>query len=161
MHAIYHDKDSKTHWNDYLCKETVYKDIHIHVLIKTVEGQDVESIATAIDYNCNIEYAKRGKYAYNNMLSYLIHAERLSKHHAASDVLTIVGGDYQDIHRADKTNWQKGEFVKQKNKNTQANECPNRCLINQKEIMDNEASRAYIENMPETRMAYITNISVI
>ncbi len=23
-------------------KETVYKDIHIHVLIKTVEGQDVE-----------------------------------------------------------------------------------------------------------------------
>ncbi len=33
---------------------------------------------------------------------------------------------------------------------------PNRCLINQK-IMDNEASRAYIENMPEPRMAYITN----
>ncbi len=29
-------------------KETVYKDIHIHVLIKTVEGQDVGSIATAI-----------------------------------------------------------------------------------------------------------------
>ncbi len=27
-------------------KETVYKDIHIHVL--TVEGQDVESIATAV-----------------------------------------------------------------------------------------------------------------
>ncbi len=28
MHAIYHDKDSKTHWNDYLRrKETVYKDI--------------------------------------------------------------------------------------------------------------------------------------
>ncbi len=24
-------------------------------------------------------------------------------------------------------------------------------------IMDNEASRAYIENMPEPRMAYITN----
>ncbi len=52
MYAIYHDKDSKTHWNDYFRrKETIYKDIHIHVLIKTVEGQDVESIATAIDYN--------------------------------------------------------------------------------------------------------------
>ena len=71
MHAIYHDKDSKTHWNDYLRrKETVYKDIHIHVLIKTVEGQDVESIATAIGLQPQyIEYAKRGKYAYNNMLS--------------------------------------------------------------------------------------------
>ncbi len=61
MHAIYHDKDSKTHWNDYPGKETVYKDIHIHVLIKTVEGQDVESIATAIGLQPQyIEYAKQG-----------------------------------------------------------------------------------------------------
>ncbi len=38
MHAIYHDKDSKTHWNDYQgIKKLFHKDIHIHVLIKTVE----------------------------------------------------------------------------------------------------------------------------
>ncbi len=39
MHAIYHDKDSKTHWNDYLKQKETWKDIHIHVLIKTVEGK--------------------------------------------------------------------------------------------------------------------------
>ncbi len=84
MLAIYHDKTSKTHWNDYLIKETVYKDIHIHVLIKTVEGQDVESIATAVGLQPQyIEYAKRGKYVYNNMLSYLIHAKDYQKYQYA------------------------------------------------------------------------------
>ncbi len=88
MHAIYHDKDSKTHWNDYL-RRKVYKDIHIHVLIKTVEAtRRWKSIATAIGLQPQyIEYAKRGKYAYNNMLSYLIHAKDYQKHqYAASDV---------------------------------------------------------------------------
>ncbi len=37
----------------------------------------------------------------------------------------------------------KGDLWKQKNKNTQANECPNRSLLTK--IMDNEASRAHIE----------------
>ncbi len=104
-----------------------------------------------------IEYAKRGKYAYNNMLSYSPHVKDYQNINMRR--LTIVG-EYQDIYRANKIGLAKGRTVKQKNKNTQANECPNRCLINQNH--DNEAiSRAYIENMPEPRMAYITNIWVI
>ncbi len=51
MHVIYHVRITQTHWNDYLGTKTVYK-VSIHVLIKTVEGQDVESI-TAVDYNRN------------------------------------------------------------------------------------------------------------
>ncbi len=51
----------------------------IHVLIKTVECKDVleSMVATArkLDHNRNTEYAKRGKYVYNNMLSYLIHKD--------------------------------------------------------------------------------------
>ncbi len=88
-----------------------YKDIHIHVLIKTVEGQDVESIQQRLITTAHTEYAKRGKYAYNNML--LSHScERLSKHeYAASDVLTIVGEDYQDT-KANKINWQRAALVK-------------------------------------------------
>ncbi len=64
MHAIYHDKDSKTHWT-ITYKETVYKDIHIHVLIKTVgRTRSWKYKATAIGLQPgNIEYAKRGKYA--------------------------------------------------------------------------------------------------
>ncbi len=56
MHAIYHDKDIKRIGTITRRKETVYKDIHIHVLIKTVEGQDVERqqrlITTAIHRVC-------------------------------------------------------------------------------------------------------------
>ncbi len=48
--------------------------------IKTVEGQDVESIATAIGLQPQYIGYKQGKYAYNNMLSYLIHAKDYQKH---------------------------------------------------------------------------------
>ncbi len=44
---------------------------------------------------------------------------------------------------------QRAQFVKTEEQNTQANECPNDALLTK--IMDNEASRAYIENMPETK----------
>ncbi len=52
MHAIYHDKDSKRIGTTY-SKETVYKDIHIHVLIKTVEGQKTLSDSKGLDANRN------------------------------------------------------------------------------------------------------------
>ncbi len=59
--------------------------------LKQLEADDVESIATAIDTTAHIEYAKRGKYAYNNMLSLSHSCERLPKtQYAVQDVLTIV-----------------------------------------------------------------------
>ncbi len=44
MHAIYHDKDSKTTKNDYLlAQETVYKDIHIRIDFKQLATRRVYS----------------------------------------------------------------------------------------------------------------------
>ncbi len=44
-------RDSKRIGNDNCyAKKLFYKDIHIHVLIKTVEGQDVESIKQQSDW---------------------------------------------------------------------------------------------------------------
>ncbi len=138
-------------------KETVYKDIHIHVLIKTVEGQDVESIATkqhwlqtAIHRVCQNE-----EYATITLLSYLIHA-RLSKTSICSKWrLNDSWEDYQDIHKANKINWQKANLKQQEQKYTVYPSAQIDALLTR--IMDNEASRAYTENMPEPRMAYITN----
>ncbi len=125
MHAIYHDRIAKRIGTILrYAKETVYKDIHIHVLIKTVEGQDVRRYSKQrLDYNWPSVCQTR-KYAYNSMLSYLIHAKDYQKHqYAASDVLTIVGR-LQDIYKANKINWQR--LVKtEEQKNTQANGCPN------------------------------------
>lgn len=159
MHAIYHDKDSKIIWNDYTkLKETVYKDIHIHVLLKTVDGQDVETIATAVGVQPQyIEYAKRGKYAYNNMLSYLIHAKDTQKHqYSPKEVITLVGEDYSKIYQENKLNWQKGALVKTDDQKVHKLTTRQIDVLLEK-IMDNEVSRAYVENMPEPRMAYISN----
>ena len=159
MHAIYHDKDSKIIWNDYTkLKETVYKDIHIHVLLKTVDGQDVETIATAVGVQPQyIEYAKRGKYAYNNMLSYLIHAKDTQKHqYSPKKVITLVGEDYSKIYQENKLNWQKGALVKTDDQKVHKLTTRQIDVLLEK-IMDNEVSRAYVENMPEPRMAYISN----
>lgn len=159
MHAIYHDKDSKTIWNDYTkLKETIYKDIHIHVLLKTVDGQDVETIASAVGVQSQyIEYAKRGKYAYNNMLSYLIHAKDAQKHqYAPKEVITLVGEDYSKIYQENKLNWQKGALVKTDEQKIHKLTTRQIDVLLEK-IMDNEVSRAYVENMPEPRMAYISN----
>lgn len=159
MHAIYHDKDSTTIWNDYTkLKETIYKDIHIHVLFKTVEGQDVETIASAVGVQPQyVEYAKRGKYAYNNMLSYLIHAKDAEKHqYSPKEVITLVGEDYSKIYKDNKLNWQKGALVKTDDQKVHKLTTRQIDALLEK-IMDNEVSRAYVENMPEPRMAYISN----
>lgn len=159
MHAIYHDKDSTTIWNDYTkLKETVYKDIHIHVLFKTVDGQDVEAIASAVGVQPQyIEYAKRGKYAYNNMLSYLIHAKDAQKHqYSPKEVITLVGEDYSKIYQENKLNWKKGALVKTDEQKIHKLTTRQIDVLLEK-IMDNEVSRAYVENMPEPRMAYISN----
>lgn len=159
MHAIYHDKDSKTIWNDYTkLKETIYKDVHIHVLLKTVDGQDVETIASAVGVQTQyIEYAKRGKYAYNNMLSYLIHAKDAQKHqYSPKEVITLVGEDYSKIYKENKLNWQKGALVKTDEQ--KIHKLTSRQIdVLLENIMDNKVSRAYVENMPEPRMAYISN----
>jgi len=159
MHAIYHDKDSKTIWNDYTkLKETIYKDIHIHVLLKTVDGQDVETIASAVGVQPQyIEYAKRGKYAYNNMLSYLIHAKDAQKHqYSADEVVTLAGEDYSKIYKENRLNWQKGALVKTDEQ--KVHKLTTRQIdVLLEQIMDNKVSRAYVENMPEPRMAYISN----
>lgn len=159
MHAIYHDKDSTTIWNDYTkLKETVYKDIHIHVLFKTVDGQDVETISSAVGVQPQyIEYAKRGKYAYNNMLSYLIHAKDAQKHqYSADEVVTLAGEDYSKIYKENRLNWQKGALVKTDEQ--KVHKLTTRQIdVLLEQIMDNEVSRAYVENMPEPRMAYISN----
>ncbi len=93
-----------------LSKETVYKDIHIHVLSKQLKDK-TESIATAIDYNQYIEYAKRGKYAYNNMLT-PSHSWKIVKKAQYASMPNDSWEDYQDIQKANKINWQKGALVK-------------------------------------------------
>lgn len=159
MHAIYHDKD-KTVVYDKFDKELVetLKEPHIHVLFKTKESQDVETIANAIgvvpEY---IEFAKKGKYVYSNMLAYLIHAKDKQKHqYSPNEVLTLVGVDYK-THFANLSNqWKIGAIKKtanQKIHNLSGNQLDS--VIDK--ILTQEISHDEILAVPEYQKAYIHN----
>lgn len=159
MHAIYHDKD-KTVVYDKFDKELVetLKEPHIHVLFKTKESQDVETIANAIGVAPEyIEFAKKGKYVYSNMLAYLIHAKDKQKHqYSPNEVLTLVGVDYK-THFANLSNqWKIGAIKKtanQKIHNLSGNQLDS--VIDK--ILTQEISYDEILAVPEYQKAYIHN----
>lgn len=159
MHAIYHDKD-KTVVYDKFDKELVetLKEPHIHVLFKTKESQDIETIANAIGVAPEyIEFAKQGKYVYSNMLAYLIHAKDKQKHqYSPNEVLTLVGVDYK-THFANLSNqWKIGAIKKtanQKIHNLSGNQLDS--VIDK--ILTQEISHDEILAVPEYQKAYIHN----
>ncbi len=93
MHAMYHDKDSKTHWNDYLKQKKRLYDIHIHVLIKPLRGKTLKDSHKAAGLQLQyIEYVKTSGIHKINMLLF-IHAKDYQNINMRREVLTIVGED--------------------------------------------------------------------
>lgn len=159
MHVIYHDKD-KTVVYDKFDKELIekLKEPHIHVLFKTKESQDVETIANAIGVAPEyIEFAKQGKYVYSNMLAYLIHAKDKQKHQYSPDeVLTLVGVDYKTHFANLSSQWKIGAMKKtanQKIHNLTDEQLDS--VINK--ILGQEISYDEILAVPEYKKAYIYN----
>lgn len=97
-HGIIHNKDVREVWsetaNEYVIE---MKPEHIHIVLKfakdngKVLGGTLTKIANAVGLEPQyVEKPKRGKYAYDNMLSYLIHIKYTDKaQYDANDVLTI------------------------------------------------------------------------
>ncbi len=75
--------------------------------------------------------------------------EDYQKHqYAASDVLTIVGEDYQDIYKIVKSRWHKGALVKAERTSHKLNDAWDSALLT-KITNDVAYHPGYIENMPE------------
>ncbi len=128
-------------------KETAYKDIHVHVLIKTVEGQDAERYTTVLRrlQPQTHEYAKLG-IRHNNMQALPSFMRKIIKNiGAVSDVLTIVEKIYQDIYKATKSIGKSKHLVKTGAMKTISQRIQIDALLTK--IMDNEASRAYVLKM--------------
>lgn len=125
-YAIIHDKDKREAWNDNLmAMEFQLKDPHIHQAIKLKKGANkgatIDSIAKAIGIEPQyIEKAKAGRYAWDNQLSYLIHAKDVDKYqYKADDVVTLKGDDYIGVYHECKERWERGAIKKT---NQKANE---------------------------------------
>lgn len=126
MHGILHDKDVQRQWSEREQKEIlVQKTAHIHILMKFEDERHrgtLNDIASACLVEPQyIEKPQRGRYAYDNMLSYLVHAKYEDKYqYRADEVITIIPVDkdgkplsksarnYSDIYNERFAEWVKG-----------------------------------------------------
>lgn len=117
-YAIAHDKDTCEVWSelkrDYL---DINVDEHYHVAVFFTSAKaTLTEISEALGIAPNmIEKPKRGKFAVDNMKSYLIHAKDSSKHlYNPHEVYTARGKDYVELWCEKKKTWEKGRSVKTK-----------------------------------------------
>lgn len=132
LHGIIHNSDWRTKWDDVEKKNIKEKKPdHIHIVVKFYEGDNhkgayIKDIADAVGMEPNmIEKAQKGRFAYDNMLAYLIHAKDADKalydpHKVYSSGLQKDGKplftNYMDIYSEHKQDWQNGRAKKTKEK---------------------------------------------
>lgn len=124
MYGIIHDKDEHRLWNEY---EMIYKLqfslAHIHIVVKLApeKGKTLDELAALIGIKSSfIEKPKAGRYAYDNMLAYLVHIKYHKKYqYEPHDVYTFAGKDYMDYYRNRYEAWMNGR-AKLLVKNTKA-----------------------------------------
>lgn len=132
VHTIIHNKDVREVWdtatNNYVIEP---KPAHFHAVVKFwrddkghIYGGTLSAIAAAIGFEPQyIEKPKRGKYAYDNMLSYLIHIKYPDKaQYEPTEVATVGGSDqqtgkdlytpYMEYYKVNKKAWEAGKAKK-------------------------------------------------
>ena len=90
-HAIVHDQDDREVWNESECALVVErKALHVHMAVKfePKEGGTLAAIAKAVGLEPQyIEKAGKGRYGWDNLMSYLIHAKDEDKHQYSPDAV--------------------------------------------------------------------------
>ncbi|WP_456237012.1 Rep family protein [Aestuariimicrobium ganziense] len=120
-YGIVHDKDEREVWSDTEKALVVEpKPDHLHAVIKFASRAKSAPLARlAFGIGVEPQYVEkpgRGRYAFDNMLSYLTHVKYADKHqYAPSEVATVRGPDYLGIDAQRRETWLKGRaHVKKK-----------------------------------------------
>lgn len=119
-YGVIHKRDTRQVWdeanNEYI---TELKTPHFHDVIKFSKGGTLTAIASAISFEPQfIEKPQRGRYAYDNMLSYLIHIKDDVKYpYSPSSVCAVCPEgstvkEYKDIYAERKRDWEMGRAKK-------------------------------------------------
>lgn len=115
-YAIKHDKDTSVVFNNELQETTTeLAKSHIHALLKFEKGATLSTLAKKIGLaEQYLEKAKSGRYGYDNLLAYLIHAKDKDKYQYSPDeVFTLIGTNYLEIYHKRKESWLKGKAKKE------------------------------------------------
>ena len=115
-YAIKHDKDTSIGF-DSVTNSTIseLKEPHIHALLKFSKGATLTDLAVKIGLEEQyLEKAKSGRYGYDNLLAYLIHAKDKDKYQYSPDeVFTLIGKNYLEVYHERKESWLKGKAKKE------------------------------------------------
>lgn len=125
VYGIIHDKDFREIWSETECRYILeQKPAHFHIVAKFMEGHSavLKRIAEVLGLEPQyIEKAQKGKYAYDNMLAYLIHAKDADKfQYDVADVYSagcVQDGKplyrpYAEIYAERKAEWEAGRAKK-------------------------------------------------
>lgn len=153
-YGIKHDKD-EININDTQLNSDIsnIKTKHIHLLIKFEKGATLESLADYIGLEPQyLEKAKSGRYGYDNLLAYLIHAKDRNKHpYSPTEVITVRGEDYLNVYNQKIDSWIKGRATKEA---TEANLSIDYLIS---EILEGNISKSNILLTDEYYKAYALN----
>ncbi|WP_115727319.1 Rep family protein [Actinomyces culturomici] len=126
-YAIIHDKDEQDQWNEVTHQyDRVPKERHVHAVFRFADRKSsasVEQLAGFLGVDPQyVEKPKAGRYAFDNMLAYLVHAKYRDKYqYPAEEVATLRGKNYMDIHAERREVWARGAAtIKTKNVNESA-----------------------------------------
>lgn len=126
-YAIIHDKDEQDRWNEVTHRyDRVPKERHIHAIFRFADRKSsasLEQLAGFLGVEPQyVEKPKAGRYAFDNMLAYLVHAKYRDKYqYPAEEVATLRGKNYMDIHAERREVWARGAAtIKTKNANESA-----------------------------------------
>lgn len=118
-YSVNHDKDVREVWDDKVMGMVQdYKTHHIHIVIKlSGAGLELTKIADAVGVEPQyVEKAGKGRYAFDNMLSYLIHIKYPDKHqYDPTEVYNCIGRPYIEIYHERLKDWEKGRAKVQAN----------------------------------------------
>ena len=115
-YAIKHDKDTSVVFNNELQETTTeLAKSHIHALLKFKKGATLSTLAEKIGLAKQyLEKSKSGRYGYDNLLAYLIHAKDKDKYQYSPDeVFTLIGKNYLEVYHERKESWLKGKAKKE------------------------------------------------
>ena len=115
-YAIKHDKDTSIGFDSVTRTTTTkLKKPHMHALLKFEKGATLTDLAVQIGLKPEyLEKAKSGRYGYDNLLAYLIHAKDKDKYQYSPDeVFTLIGKKYLEVYRERQVSWLKGKAKKE------------------------------------------------
>lgn len=115
-YGIVHDKDEISVWNTTEMKNIVeFKEKHVHLLFKFGKGLSLNNLALLAGVEPQyLEKSKSGRYGYDNILAYLIHAKDDKKYqYSPKNVVTVRGEDYLSVYNRRMETWIRGRATKE------------------------------------------------